>query len=199
VQARMADRRKSPKKARRPAKSAKPQRRASTQRPMTPCLWFDKDAEKAARFYVSIFPRSRITKVHKAPADYPSGKKGDVLMVDFTILGAPFNALNGGPYFKLNEAVSFIVDCKDQAEMDHYYDVLSASRESEQCGWVKDKFGLSWQLLPRALTRLMNDRDPAKAQRVMEAMLDMKRLDVAALERAGKGEPKKGARRKVTA
>ena len=166
---------------------------------LTPCLWFDKQAEEAAAFYVSVFPRSRVTKVHKAPADYPSGKKGDVLMVDFKLDGRPFNALNGGPYFKFNEAVSFIVDCEDQAEMDRYYDALSAVPEAEQCGWVKDRFGVSWQLVPRALARLLASRDAAKAQRVMEAMLDMKRLDVAALEAAGRGATpgRKAARRRA--
>lgn len=191
----MAERGKTPKKARRAAKAARRATPATAQRPLTPCLWFDKNAEEAARYYVSIFPRSRITKVHKAPADYPSGKKGDVLMVDLTILGQPYNALNGGPHFQFNEAISFMVDCKDQAEMDRYYKLLSAAPASEQCGWVKDKFGLSWQLVPRALTRLMASRDPAKAQRVMEAMLDMKRLDVAALERAAEGDARPKRRR----
>lgn len=164
---------------------------------LTPCLWFDKDGLEAAEYYVSIFPRSRITKVQKSPADNPSGKKGDVLLVEFKLDGKPFWALNGGPYFKFNEAVSFVVDCKDQTEMDRYYDALSAVPASEQCGWVKDRFGVSWQLVPRALTRLLASRDAAKAQRVMEAMLPMKRLDVAALERAGRGEGAKTRRRAV--
>lgn len=154
----------------------------------TPCLWFDKNAEEAARFYVSLFPGSKVTKVHKAPADYPSGKRGDVLIVDFTLSGQAFNALNGGPFFKFNEAVSFIVDCEDQAEVDRLWKALSAVPEAEQCGWVKDRFGLSWQIVPKALGRLMSDPDPAKAKRVMEAMLEMKKLDVAALERAAKGK-----------
>lgn len=160
---------------------------------LTPCLWFDKNGLEAAEFYVSIFPRSRITKVQRAPADYPSGKKGDVLLVEFKLDGKPFQALNGGPYFRFNEAVSFVVDCKDQAEMDRYYDALSSVPEAEQCGWVKDRFGLSWQLVPKALTRLLASRNPEKAQRVMEAMMEMKRLDVAALEAAGK--PPKPAKR----
>ena len=175
------------------AKIAKGKRPVTKTAPgLTACLWFDKNALEAAEFYVSVFPRSRITKVHRAPADYPSGKKGDILMVDFKLDGRPFNALNGGPYFKLSEAVSFIVDCKDQKELDAYYDALSAVPEAEQCGWVKDRFGLSWQLVPKALGRLLTSRDQAKAQRVMEAMLEMKRLDVAALEAAGK-KPKASA------
>lgn len=153
---------------------------------LTPCLWFDKNAREAAKFYVSVFPRSKVTRVQKAPADYPNGKKGDVLTVDLTILGQPFTLLNGGPEFKPSEAASFMIDCKDQEEMDRYYARLSAVPASEICGWIKDKYGVSWQLVPRALTRLLADRDPAKAQRVMEALLDMKRLDVVALEAAGR-------------
>lgn len=202
VAARMTERKRRGTKARTKTASrtrAPAKRRGPGAQPdlLTPCLWFDKEAEEAARFYVSVFPRSRIKKVQKAPADYPSGKKGDVLTVDFTLVGRPFNALNGGPYFKFNEAVSFMVDCRDQAELDRYYERLSAVPEAEQCGWVKDRFGVSWQLIPRALPRLLADRDAAKAQRVMEAMLDMKRLDVAALERAGKGDARPRARRKV--
>jgi predicted 3-demethylubiquinone-9 3-methyltransferase (glyoxalase superfamily) len=154
----------------------------------TPCLWFDKDGEEAARFYVSLFPKSSIDKVHKAPADYPSGKKGDVLMVDFTLDGQTFNALNGGPYFKFNQAVSFIIDCKDQAEVDRLWKALSAVPAAEQCGWVKDKFGVSWQIIPRALNELLSDKDPKRAKRAMEAMLKMKKIDVAALQRAADGK-----------
>ncbi|HVM45497.1 MAG TPA: VOC family protein [Candidatus Thermoplasmatota archaeon] len=173
--------------AARTAKRAKPRKPAATSRAgLTPCLWFDKQALEAARFYVSTFPRSRVTNVQRAAADYPSGKKGDVLLVEFTLDGRRFQALNGGPYFRFNEAVSFVVDCKDQRELDRYYDALSAVPEAEQCGWVKDKFGLSWQLVPRALTRHLASRDAAKAKRVMEAMLDMKRLDVAAIEAAAR-------------
>jgi predicted 3-demethylubiquinone-9 3-methyltransferase (glyoxalase superfamily) len=155
---------------------------------ITPCLWFDRNAEEAAKFYVSLFPNSKVGKVEKAAADYPSGKKGDVLTVDFTLAGQAFTGLNGGPFFKLNEAVSFIIDCEDQAEVDRFTKALSAVPEAEQCGWVKDRFGLSWQIIPKALGRLLSDPDPAKAKRVMEAMLEMKRLDVAALERAARGK-----------
>ena len=168
-------------------KAAKAKRPVTSTPPgLAPCLWFDKDALQAAEHYVSIFPRSRITKVHRSPADNPSTKKGEVLLVEFKLDGRPFQALNGGPYFKLSEAVSFVVDCKDQAEMDRYYDALSAVPEAEQCGWVKDRFGVSWQLTPRSLLRLLASRDAAKAERVMKAMLEMKRLDVAALEAAAR-------------
>lgn len=158
----------------------------STPPGLAACLWYDKEAMGAAEHYVSVFPRSRITKVHRAAADNPSTKKGDVLLVEFKLDGRPFAALNGGPYFKFSEAVSFVVECEDQAEMDRYYDALSAAPEAEQCGWVKDRFGVSWQLQPKALTRLLSSRDAAKAERAMKAMLDMKRLDVAALEAAAR-------------
>ncbi len=153
-------------------------------------MWFDGNAEEAAKFYVSLFPRSKIDKVQKAPADYPSGKKGDVLMVEFTLSGQTFTGLNGGPLFKFNEAISFIIDCEDQAEVDRLWKALSAVPEAEQCGWVKDRFGLSWQIVPKALTRLMADPDPAKAKRVFDAMMQMKKLDVAALERAAQAKAK---------
>jgi predicted 3-demethylubiquinone-9 3-methyltransferase (glyoxalase superfamily) len=156
-------------------------------RRFVPCLWFDKNAQQAAKFYVSVFPKSKIDKVHKSPADYPSGKRGDILMVDITINGQKFILLNGGPYFKLSEAVSFTIACKDQKEVDRMTNKLSAVPEAEQCGWIKDKFGLSWQVVPEALPRLMASKDPAKAKRVMEAMMQMKRLNVAELERAAKG------------
>lgn len=151
---------------------------------ITPCLWFDGRAEEAAKFYVSLFPDSHIDNVVKASADFPSGKKGDVLTVDFTLMGRSFSALNGGPYFKFNEAVSFVIPCKDQADVDRYWKALSAVPEAEQCGWVKDRFGLSWQIVPTVLYRFLADPDPAKAGRVMEAMLRMKKLDVRTLQRA---------------
>lgn len=166
----------------------------STPPGLAPCLWFEKDALGAAEYYVSVFPRSRITKVLRAAADNPSTKKGEVLLVELKLDGRPFQLLNGGPYFKLSEAVSFIVECKDQAEMDRYYDALSAVPEAEQCGWVKDRYGVSWQLTPRALVRLLSSRDAAKAERVMKAMLDMKRLDVAALEAAARERRARGER-----
>lgn len=154
---------------------------------IVPCLWFDGQAEEAAKFYVSLLPDSRVDAVHRAPADYPSGKKGDVLTVEFTLAGRPYVGLNGGPNFTFNEAVSFQIHCEDQAETDRLTEALSAVPEAEQCGWVKDRFGLSWQIVPRALLRLMADPDPGRAQRAMEAMMEMKRIDIAALERAAAG------------
>jgi predicted 3-demethylubiquinone-9 3-methyltransferase (glyoxalase superfamily) len=155
---------------------------------ITPCLWFDGQAEEAAKFYVSLLPDSRIDAVHRAPADYPSGKKGDVLTVEFTLAGRKFVGLNGGPHFKFNEAVSFQIYCEDQKEVDRLSDALSVVPEAEQCGWVKDKFGLSWQIVPEVLWRLMTDPDSAKAQRTMEAMMTMKRIDITAIERAAEGK-----------
>lgn len=156
---------------------------------ITPCLWFDGQAEGAASFYVTLLPDSRIDKVVRSPADYPSGQKGDVLLVEFTLGGQAFTGLNGGPHFTFNEAVSFQIECEDQAEVDRLTQALSAVPEAEQCGWVKDKYGLSWQIVPKALPQLMADSDPAAAQRVMEAMLQMKKIDIAALERAHDAVP----------
>lgn len=155
---------------------------------ITPCLWFDGNAEEAANFYASIFPDSRIDHVQRAPGDYPSGKEGDALVVEFTLAGQAFTGLNGGPHFRFNEAVSFQIDCADQAEYDRYTAQLSAVPEAEQCGWVKDKFGLSWQLVPRRLTELFADPDKGRARRAFEAMMTMKRIDIAAIERAADGE-----------
>ncbi len=153
-----------------------------------PCLWFDGTAEEAAKFYVSLLPDSRIDGVHRAPADYPSGKAGDVLTVEFTFAGQQFVALNGGPYFQFNEAVSFQIFTDSQEENDRLTDALSAVPEAEQCGWVKDRYGLSWQIVPRVLIEHMADPDPARAKRVMEAMMTMKRIDIAAIERAYQSE-----------
>jgi predicted 3-demethylubiquinone-9 3-methyltransferase (glyoxalase superfamily) len=155
---------------------------------IAPCLWFDGQAEEAANFYTTLLPDSRVDAVHSAPSDYPSGRKGNTLMVDFTLAGQKYVGLNGGPHFKFNEAVSFQIYCDDQAEVDRLSDALSAVPEAEQCGWVKDKFGLSWQIVPRRLLELLTDPDPGKAQRVMEAMLTMKRIDLAAIELAAEGD-----------
>src|SRR2546425_6324923 len=149
---------------------------------ITPCLWFDRQAEDAAKFYVSLFPDSHIDKVVKSPADFPSGKKGDALVVDFTLMGRKFSGLNGGPYFKLNEAVSFIIPCENQAEVDRYWKALSAVPESEQCGWGKDPHGLSWEDVPTMLNPLPAHPDRPQAGRVIGAMLKMKKLDNAALQ-----------------
>jgi predicted 3-demethylubiquinone-9 3-methyltransferase (glyoxalase superfamily) len=152
-----------------------------------PCLWFDTQAEEAAAFYVSLFPDSRIDSVMRAPSDYPSGEAGNVLTVEFTLAGMPFTGLNGGPMFKFNEAISLQIDCDDQAECDRLTNALSAVPEAEQCGWVKDRYGLSWQVVPRRMMELLNDPDRAKAKRAFDAMMEMKRLDIAALERAAAG------------
>lgn len=154
---------------------------------ITPCLWFDGKAEEAAKFYASILPDSRVDAVHRAPNDYPSGKAGDVLLVDFTLMGQKFTGLNGGPFFKFNEAVSFQIPVETQAEVDRLSNALSAVPEVEQCGWVKDRYGLSWQIIPRQLTRLISDADPARAKRAFDAMMQMKRIDIATIERAADG------------
>jgi predicted 3-demethylubiquinone-9 3-methyltransferase (glyoxalase superfamily) len=149
---------------------------------ITPCLWFNGQAEEAARFYTSVFPDSRIDEVFRAPGDYPAGKAGDVLMVAFTLGGRPFTALNGGPNFAFNEAVSLQAPVSTQEEADRLSDALSAVPEAEQCGWVKDRYGLSWQIVPAQLMRLLGD--PARAARAFAAMMTMKRIDIAAIERA---------------
>ena len=149
---------------------------------ITPCLWFDGNAEEAARFYASLLPGSSVDKVHRAHGDYPSGKAGDVLTVEFTLMGRPFVGLNGGPQFAFNEAVSFQIPVDTQAEVDRLSDALSAVPQAEQCGWVKDRFGLSWQIVPALLMRLIADADPVRAKRAFEAMMKMKRIDIAILE-----------------
>ena len=157
---------------------------------ITPMLWFDDDAEQAATFYTSTFPNSRIDKVVRAASDTPSNKKGDVITVEFTLDGTKFVALNGGPDFKFNEAVSFVIDCKDQAEVDHYWDALiKGGGEPSVCGWLKDKFGLSWQVTPRRLLEMTESDDRPAAERAMKAMLEMTKIDIAKLEEAYKGEP----------
>lgn len=153
------------------------------------CLWFDRNAEAAAKFYASLLPESHIDAVHIAPADYPEGgSQGDVLQVEFTLLGKRFTGLNGGPQFPFTEAVSFQILCEDQTEVDRYWAALSAHPENEQCGWVKDKYGLSWQIIPKRLNELLSDPDPARAKRVMTAMLSMKKIDIATLDAAAKGD-----------
>jgi len=154
---------------------------------IAPCLWYDGQAEEAANFYVSLLPDSHVDAVHRAAADFPSGKRGDVLTVEFTLGGRQFVGLNGGPHFKFNEAVSFQIYCDGQREADRLTEALSAVPEAEQCGWVKDRFGLSWQIVPRRLLELMTDPDAGRARRAMEAMMTMKRIDIAAVERAAAG------------
>jgi predicted 3-demethylubiquinone-9 3-methyltransferase (glyoxalase superfamily) len=155
---------------------------------ITPCLWFDGQAEEAANFYVTLLPDSRVDKVQRAPADYPSGSAGDVLVVEFTLAGQSFMGLNGGPEFHFTEAVSFSIDCEDQAEVDRLWDALTADGgQPIQCSWLKDKFGLSWQIVPKRLPELLADPDPARAKRAFEAMMTMVKIDVAELERAADG------------
>lgn len=152
------------------------------------CLWYEHNAEEAAAFYVRTFPDSSIETVQSAPADYPDGKQGDTLTVEFTVLGIPCIGLNGGPAFKHSEAFSFQVITKDQAETDRYWQAIvgNGGRES-QCGWCKDKWGISWQITPRALTDGMSDSDPAVRKRVFTAMMDMRKIDIAAINAARKG------------
>ena len=156
---------------------------------ITTCLWFDGNAEEAARFYTSIFPDSRIDSVDPSPADTPSGPEGSIITVSFTLGGRSFIGLNGGPEFTFTEAISLSIDCNDQAEVDRYWDALLADGgEPSVCGWLKDRFGLSWQVVPRQLTEMYASTDRAAAKRAMEAMLKMTKLDVAELERAFAGE-----------
>jgi len=154
---------------------------------ITPCLWFDGNAEEAAKFYAALFPDSRVDAIHRAPTDYPAGRAGNVLLVEFTLMGRAFTGLNGGPQFKFTEAISFQIPVETQAEVDRFSDALSAVPEAEQCGWVKDRFGVSWQIVPRQLIRLMGDADRARAKRAFEAMMPMKRIDIAVIERAADG------------
>ncbi len=150
-----------------------------------PCLWFDMNAEEAANFYVSLLPDSRIDAVQRSPADTPSGPEGTVLVVEFTIAGEKYIGLNGGPQFPFTEAVSLQVLTEDQAETDRLWDALSANGGEESvCGWLKDRWGLSWQITPRRLLELIGDKDPDRARRAMEAMLQMRKIDIAEVERA---------------
>src|SRR5215213_9073248 len=155
----------------------------------TICLWFDKDAHEAARFYAATFPDSKVTAVHKAPGDFPSGKAGDELTVEFTVLGIPCLGLNGGPHFKHTEAFSFQVATDNQEETDRYWNAIVGNGGSESdCGWCKDRWGLSWQITPRVLNEGTTDPDPAVAKRVFDAMMTMKKIDVAKIEAARRGE-----------
>ena len=155
---------------------------------ITPCLWFDDNAEEAVQFYTSVFPNSSIDQVQRSTVDYPGGKEGSVLMLTFTLAGQSYLALNGGPYEKFNNAISLSVDCADQAEVDRLWAALTADGgKPVQCGWLKDKFGLSWQIVPRRLPELLSDPDAAKRKRVMQAMMQMVKIDVAQLEAAHAG------------
>ena len=150
-----------------------------------PCLWFDGQAEEAANFYVTLFPDSQVSNVARSPADTPSGPAGMVLTVEFTLAGQEFQGLNGGSDFKFNEAISFSIDCADQVEVDRLWDALTArGGEPGPCGWLKDRWGVSWQIVPRRLEELLADPDPERARKAMEAMLKMGKIEVAELEAA---------------
>jgi predicted 3-demethylubiquinone-9 3-methyltransferase (glyoxalase superfamily) len=156
---------------------------------ISPCLWFDGEAEQAANFYVSLLPDSRIETVQKNTVDSPAGKAGSVLVVEFTLAGQRFIALNGGTRFEYTHAISFKIDCADQAEVDRLWDALSANGGSvERCGWLKDRFGVSWQIVPTALTKYLGGSDKAGAQRAMAAMMGMVKLDIDGLRRAYEGK-----------
>jgi predicted 3-demethylubiquinone-9 3-methyltransferase (glyoxalase superfamily) len=155
---------------------------------ITPCLWFDGKAEEAAQFYVSLLPNSRIDAVLPYSVETPGGKPGDVMMVEFTLAGESYMALNGGPYFQFTPAISLSVSCIDQAEVDRLWDALSDGGSPQQCGWITDRYGVSWQVVPAVLGTMMKDKDPARVRRVMEAVLTMIKLDVNTLESAYRGE-----------
>jgi predicted 3-demethylubiquinone-9 3-methyltransferase (glyoxalase superfamily) len=157
----------------------------SSQQKITPCLWFEGNGEEAVRFYVSVFANSSVDHVQRSPTDYPGGKEGAVLLIKFTLAGQSYLALNGGPYEKFTNAMSLSVDCEDQSEVDRLWAALTADGgEPLACGWLKDKYGLPWQIVPRRLPELLSDPNAAKAKRVMAAMMQMVKIDVATLEAA---------------
>jgi predicted 3-demethylubiquinone-9 3-methyltransferase (glyoxalase superfamily) len=156
---------------------------------ITPFLWYAKEAEEAARFYTSIFPDSRVDRVTALPSESPSGPPGSVKVVEFVLFGQPFLAMSAGPLDPFNHAVSFVVTCDDQAELDRYWNALLEGGSAEQCGWLKDRFGLSWQIVPRVLGEMMADPDRARAKRAADAMMKMVKIDVAGLQAAFAGRP----------
>ena len=156
------------------------------QQQITPSLWFDTEAEEAAAFYTSVFPNSRVLNVARYTEAGPR-PAGSVMTVEFELNGNRFIAINGGPQFKFDEAVSFTITCDDQEELDHYWERLSDGGEEGPCGWLKDKFGLSWQVVPAGMEEVFGDPDPERARRAMEAMFRMRKLDIAALRRAAEG------------
>ena len=169
------------------ATPARDQRYQPHTQKITTFLWFDNNAEEAANFYVSVFKNSRILNAARY-GDLGPGPKGTIMIVDFELDGERFTALNGGPNFKFTEAVSLVVHCKTQEEVDYFWEKLSDGGEKVECGWLKDKFGLSWQIIPTALGRMLNDADPARAGRVMNAMLQMNKLDIGQLQHAYDGQ-----------
>lgn len=157
---------------------------------ITPHLWYAKEAEEAAAFYASVFPDSRVVRVTAMPSESPSGPPGSVKVVEFVLFGQPFMAISAGPLDPFNHAVSFMVNCDDQAEIDRYWNaLLQDGGAPEECGWLKDRFGLSWQIVPTVLGEMMTDPDTTKAKRAMDAMLKMVKLDIAALRAAFDGKP----------
>jgi predicted 3-demethylubiquinone-9 3-methyltransferase (glyoxalase superfamily) len=181
----MATRRKTPARK-------KPARRAAPIATLSPCLWFDGEAEEAARFYVSIFKKAKVVSVNRFPAvgqEIHGRPAGSVMTVDFVLNGLPFTALNGGPQFKFNEAVSLQVLCRTQAEIDYYWEKLGAGGDprAQACGWLKDKYGVSWQVAPLGVVKYFKDPKSKPAERAFVAMMDMKKLDIAALQKARKG------------
>jgi 2-polyprenyl-6-hydroxyphenyl methylase/3-demethylubiquinone-9 3-methyltransferase len=154
----------------------------------TVCLWYEGGAEEAARFYAGVFPDSSVGAAYRAPADFPSGKKGDALTVEFTVMGIPCLGINGGPAFRYSEAFSFQVATADQAETDRYWDaIVGNGGEESACGWCKDKWGISWQITPAALAKAITDPDPAAAERAFNAMMQIRKIDIAAIEAARRG------------
>ena len=152
------------------------------------CLWFNRDAEDAARFYAATFPDSSVQAVHRAPGDYPDGKLGDALVVDFTVIGIPCMGLNGGPHFQQTEAFSFQVATNDQEETDRYWNaIIGNGGKASDCGWCKDKWGVSWQITPVALTKAISNPDRAVAKRAFDAMMTMQKIDIAKIEAAVRG------------
>jgi predicted 3-demethylubiquinone-9 3-methyltransferase (glyoxalase superfamily) len=154
---------------------------------ITPCLWFADKAEEAGRFYVSLIPDSRINSVSPLPAESPSGPAGSVQVIEFTLAGQSYIAMQAGPLDPFNHAISFMINCPDQAEVDRLWDALSQGGTIERCGWLKDRYGVSWQIVPTALGEMMKDKDKQKARRVAEAMLKMVKLDIAGLRKAYEG------------
>ncbi|HXT69151.1 MAG TPA: VOC family protein [Vicinamibacterales bacterium] len=154
---------------------------------VVPSLWYVDNAEEAARFYASVFPDSRVTSVTDLPADSPSGPAGSVKIVEFTLFGQPFMAMKAGPLDQFNHSISFTVYCENQAEIDRYWNALGEGGTHEPCGWLKDRYGVSWQITPSVLREMIRDSDRSRAKRVAEAMLKMRKIDIAALERAYEG------------
>jgi predicted 3-demethylubiquinone-9 3-methyltransferase (glyoxalase superfamily) len=169
--------------------ASKKRGRESMMQKVTPFLWFDGQAEQAAMFYVSLLPDSRIDRVVRSPADNPSGPAGMVLTVEFTLAGSKYVGLNGGPMYKFTEAVSFQISCDDQAEVDRLWSAITENGgKPSRCGWINDRWGLSWQIIPKRLMQLLSDPNPARSRRAMEAMLTMSKIDIATLEHAAAKE-----------